>query len=37
MSRAENHFNNAFAESFWSRFKAKVLEGGAFLEVESSH
>lgn len=36
MSRADNPYDNAFAESFWSRFKAEVLEGGAFLEVEDA-
>ena len=33
MSRADDVYDNAFAESFWSRFKAEVLEGGAFLNV----
>jgi putative transposase len=33
MSRADDSYDNAFAESFWSRFKAEVLEGGAFLDV----
>ena len=34
MSRADDLYDNAFAESFWSRFKAaEVLEGGAFLDV----
>ena len=33
MSRADDPYDNAFAESFWSRFKAEVLEGGAFLDV----
>ncbi|CAN5812584.1 hypothetical protein BH24BAC1_BH24BAC1_34660 [soil metagenome] len=36
MSRADDPYDNAFAESFWSRFKAEVLEGGAFLEVEDA-
>src|SRR5687767_6773233 len=26
MSRADDVYDNAFAESFWSRFKAEVLE-----------
>jgi len=29
-------YDNAFAESFWSRFKAEILEGGAFLSVEDA-
>ena len=33
MSRANDPYDNAFAESFWSRFKAERLEGGAFLDV----
>lgn len=33
MSRADDPYDNAFAESFWSRFKAEVLEDGAFLDV----
>jgi transposase InsO family protein len=36
MSRADDPYDNAFAESFWSRFKAEVLEGGAFLDVEDA-
>jgi putative transposase len=34
MSRADNPYDNAFAESFGSRFKAEVLEGGALGELE---
>jgi putative transposase len=30
MSRADDPFDIAFAESFWNRFKTEVLEGGAF-------
>jgi transposase InsO family protein len=33
MSRADDPYDNAFAESFWSRFKAELLEGGAFLDM----
>ncbi len=33
MSRADDPYDNAFAESFWSRFKAEVWEGGTFLDV----
>ena len=36
MSRADDPYDNAFAESFWSRFKAEVLEGGVFLDVEDA-
>lgn len=36
MSRADDPYDNAFAESFWSRFKAEVLEGGAFINVEDA-
>lgn len=34
MSRADDPYDNAFAESFWSRLKAELLEGGTFLNVE---
>jgi len=27
MSRADDPYDNAFAESFWSRLKAEMLEG----------
>ncbi len=33
MSRADDPYENALSASFWSRFKAEVLEGGAFLDV----
>ena len=38
MSGADDPYDNAFAESFWTgppggRFKAELLEGGAFLDV----
>ena len=36
MSRKDDPYDNAFAESFWSRFKAEALEGGAFLNVEEA-
>jgi transposase InsO family protein len=36
MSRADDPYDNAFAESFFSRFKAELLEGGAFLSVEDA-
>ena len=34
MSRAEDAYDNAFAESLCSRYKAELLEGGAFSDVE---
>src|SRR5687768_14033103 len=30
MSRADNVYDNAFMEALFSRFKAELLEGGAF-------
>jgi len=36
MSCRDDPYDNVFAESFWSRFKAEVLEGGAFLSVEDA-
>lgn len=33
MSRRANCYDNAQAESFFSRYKAELLEGGAFLDV----
>nr|WP_188816401.1 DDE-type integrase/transposase/recombinase [Hymenobacter cavernae] len=30
MSRSGNYYDNAHAESFWSRFKAKLLDSGSF-------
>jgi putative transposase len=36
MSRADDPYDNAFAESFWSRLKAELLEGGAFLSVDDA-
>ncbi len=34
MSRADDPYDNAFAESLWSRLKAELLEGGYFLSVD---
>ena len=36
MSVADNPYDNAHIESFFSRFKAELLEGGAFHYVEDS-
>lgn len=36
MSRADDPYDNAFAESFWSRLKAEVLEGGVFLSLDDA-
>lgn len=33
MSRADDPYDNAFAESLWSRLKAELLEGGCFLNL----
>lgn len=37
MSRADDPYDNAFAESLWSRLKAELLEGGVFLNVDDAH
>lgn len=36
MSRAGESYDNAFAESFFSRYKAELLEGSAFSDVEEA-
>jgi len=36
MSRADDPYDNAFAELFWSSFKAEVLEGGVFFDVQDT-
>ena len=36
MSRADETYDNAFAESLFSRYKAELLEGGAFAHVEQA-
>ena len=36
MSRKANCYDNAFAESFYGRFKTELLEGGAFLTIEDA-
>jgi transposase InsO family protein len=36
MSRADNPYDNAFMESYFSKFKAELLEGGAFQTIEDA-
>jgi len=36
MSRADETYDNAHAESLFSRYKAELLEGGAFAELEQA-
>jgi transposase InsO family protein len=36
MSRTGETYDNAFAESFFSRFKAEVLEGGSFFDTQEA-
>lgn len=36
MSRADETYDNAHAESLFSRYKAELLEGGAFASVEQA-
>jgi len=36
MTRRNNHYDNAFAESLFSRIKAELLEGGLFLNIEEA-
>jgi transposase InsO family protein len=36
MSRADETYDNAYAESLFSRYKAELLEGGAFANVEGA-
>jgi len=33
MTRKDNHYDNAFAESLFSRLKAELLDGGVFLDM----
>jgi transposase InsO family protein len=37
MSDADNPYDNAHMESYFSRFKAELMEGGAFESAEDSH
>lgn len=36
MARKDNHYDNAFAESLFSRFKAELLDGGVFYGLEDA-
>ena len=36
MSRADDPYDNAFMESYFSRFKAELLEGGAFDSIDDA-
>ena len=36
MSRAGETYDNAFAESLFSRYKAELLEGGSFADTEQA-
>ena len=36
MTRKDNHYDNAFAESLFSRFKAELLDGGCFTGLKSA-
>jgi len=36
MSRAAKSYDNAYAESLFSRYKTELLEGGAFADVEEA-
>ena len=36
MSRPDDPYDNAFAESYWSRLKAELIEGGAFLCLDDA-
>ena len=37
MTRKDNHYDNAMAESLFSRFKAELLEKGAFASFEEAY
>lgn len=37
MSRADNPYDNAFMESYFSRFKAELLQDGIFENLEDAH
>jgi len=37
MTRKDNHYDNAHAESLFSRFKAELLDGGVFYGLEDAY
>lgn len=37
MTRVDNHYDNAFIESLFSRFKAELLQGKAFTDYDQAH
>jgi len=37
MTRRDNHYDNAAAESLFSRFKAELLDGGIFYGLENAY
>jgi transposase InsO family protein len=37
MTRKDNHYDNAMAESCWSRLKAELLDKGSFLSFEDAY
>ena len=37
MTRPDNHYDKAFAESLFSRFTAELLQAGAFLDLDDAH
>lgn len=37
MTRVDNHYDNAFAESLFSRFKTELLRNGTFLDLDDAH
>ncbi len=36
MTRRDNHYDNAYAESLFSRLKAELLQGGEFVDIEDA-
>ncbi len=36
MTRKDNHYDNAIAESLFSRFKSELLDGGKFISLEDA-
>jgi transposase InsO family protein len=37
MTRKDNHYDNAQAESLFSRFKAELLDGGVFYGLQEAY